>query len=234
MKVANHVVLVYRVVIAGDFVPQGKVVQSKPVSLYACAAKHEVQLSMPQARTLSTRELRRVLDHVAARKHAPRNRLMLLITHWAGMRVGEVAALRVQDVREATGSVRPEIRLAAEQTKGQHARVVFVSERLRKEITSYLKTLPNNVDGTAPLFGTQKREAFSANTLCQTLNVIYRRAGLDGASSHSGRRSFITTLASKGVGVRVLASLAGHRSIATTQRYIDVNDDMKRQAVELV
>ncbi len=189
---------------------------------------------MPQARTLSTRELRRVLDHVAARKHAPRNRLMLLITHWAGMRVGEVAALRVQDVREATGSVRPEIRLAAEQTKGQHARVVFVSERLRKEITSYLKTLPNNVDGTAPLFGTQKREAFSANTLCQTLNVIYRRAGLDGASSHSGRRSFITTLASKGVGVRVLASLAGHRSIATTQRYIDVNDDMKRQAVELV
>lgn len=58
--------------------------------------------------------------------------------------------------------------------------------------------------------------------------------GLDDATSHSGRRSSITTLASKGVGVRVLASLAGHRSIATTQRYIDVNDDMKRSAVELV
>jgi site-specific recombinase XerD len=52
--------------------------------------------------------------------------------------------------------------------------------------------------------------------------------------SHSGRRSFITTLASKGIGVRVLASLAGHKSIATTQAYIDVNDDMKRAAVELV
>jgi integrase/recombinase XerD len=234
MKYTNHEVLGYRIVIADNFGPQGKVVQPKPVSLYACAAKHEVQLQMPQARTLSARELRRVLDHVAARKHAPRNRLMLLMTHWAGMRVGEVAALRLQDVREATGSVRPEIRLAAEQTKGQHARVVFVSERLRKEIASYLRTLPSDMDGMTPLFGTQKRETFSANTLCQTLNVIYRRAGLDGASSHSGRRSFITTLASKGVGVRVLASLAGHRSIATTQRYIDVNDDMKRQAVELV
>jgi integrase/recombinase XerD len=36
------------------------------------------------------------------------------------------------------------------------------------------------------------------------------------------------------VSVRVLASIAGHRSIATTQRYIDVNDEMKRQAVELI
>ncbi len=44
----------------------------------------------------------------------------------------------------------------------------------------------------------------------------------------------IATLASNGVGVRVLASLAGHRSIATTQAYIDVNDDQKRAAVELV
>jgi site-specific recombinase XerD len=60
------------------------------------------------------------------------------------------------------------------------------------------------------------------------------RAGLDGATSHSGRRSFITTLASKGIGVRVLASLAGHESIATTQAYIHVNDEMKRAAVELV
>jgi site-specific recombinase XerD len=41
-------------------------------------------------------------------------------------------------------------------------------------------------------------------------------------------------VASKGVGVRVLAELNGHRSIATTQRYIDVNDDMLRKAVELV
>ena len=68
----------------------------------------------------------------------------------------------------------------------------------------------------------------------QTFNTIYAGAGLDGATSHSGRRTFITTLASKGVGVRVLASLAGHRSIATTQAYIDVNDEMKRAAVELV
>jgi integrase/recombinase XerD len=48
------------------------------------------------------------------------------------------------------------------------------------------------------------------------------------------RRSFITNLAARGIGVRVLAELAGHRSIAVTQKYIDVNDDMKRNAVEMI
>jgi len=46
--------------------------------------------------------------------------------------------------------------------------------------------------------------------------------------------NFITSLAQKGVGVRVLASLAGHRNISVTQRYIDVNDDMLRDAVDLI
>jgi integrase/recombinase XerD len=155
------------------------------------------------------------------------------MTHWAGMRVGEVAALSIGDVRNADGSVKDEIRLNAAQTKGKHARTVFVNDKLRKEIASYLKAI-GSADPNRPVFRTQKRAAFSANTLCQTLNTIYRRAGIEGATSHSGRRTFVTTLASKGIGVRVLAALAGHRSIATTQAYIDVNDEMKRAAVELV
>ncbi|WP_043283540.1 tyrosine-type recombinase/integrase [Reyranella massiliensis] len=188
---------------------------------------------MPQAKTLTPKELRRVLDSIASNPHSARNRLMLLMTHWAGMRVGEVAAITVGDVLNTDGSVKHEIRLDAAQTKGKHARVVFMNDRLRKEISTYLKQIGAKNDGL-PLFRTQKRSAFSANTLCQTMNGIYRRAGIEGATSHSGRRSFVTTLASKGIGVRVLASLAGHRSIATTQAYIDVNDEMKRAAVELI
>ena len=61
-----------------------------------------------------------------------------------------------------------------------------------------------------------------------------RAVGISDATSHSGRRTFITNLAAKGIGVRVLAELAAHSSIATTQRYIDVNDEQLRAAVELV
>ena len=158
---------------------------------------------------------------------------MLLLTHWAAMRIGEVAALRVGDVLGKDGSVKSEIRLDAARTKGKHARTVYVSDRLRKELAAYVKQLPSAVQHDAPLFPTQKRTAFSANSLCQLVNLVYARAGMEGATSHSGRRSLITSLASKGVGVRVLAALAGHRSIATTQRYIDVNDDLLKRAVEL-
>lgn len=190
---------------------------------------------MGQAKTLTERELKRVLDLVALRRHAARDRAMLLLTYYAGLRVSEVALLRYADVLDSTGSVKPEIQLAAHQTKGGKPRTVYVGEKLRKELAAYAKTLPQSMaTADVPLFRTQKRAAFDPNTLCQHFHWLYRQAGLDGASSHSGRRTFITKLASKGVSVRVLAALAGHANIATTQAYIDVNDDMKRAAVQLL
>ena len=188
---------------------------------------------MSQARVLNPQELRRVLDHVATRRHNARNRAMLLLTHFAGMRVGEVAALRINDVLNGDGTIKDEVRLMPEQTKGKHARTVYLNERMQKEIGQYLRVLRIK-DPTKPLFYTQKQAGFSANSLTQYFFYLYRAVGIDGASSHSGRKTFLTSLASQGVSVFVLSSLAGHKSIATTQRYITVNDDMKRKAVELV
>lgn len=112
------------------------------------------------------------------------------------------------------------------------SRTVFLPEKLRKELSTYFATIDRS-DLTKPLFASQKRDHFSANTLCQHFYWLYKNANVV-ASSHSGRRTFITTLANKGVGVRVLMSLAGHKNISTTQAYIDINDEMKRRAVELI
>ena len=191
------------------------------------------ELQMARAKVLTTKELRRVLDHISTRPHAGRNRAILLLTHWAAMRIGEVAALRVEDILGKDGTVKSEIRLDAARTKAKRARTVYVNERLRKELTAYARQLPSVGSPDAAFFPTQKRTAFSANSLCQTVNLIYSRAGVEGATSHSGRRSLITSLASKGVGVRVLAAIAGHSDIRVTQAYIDVNSDMMRAAVEL-
>ena len=186
------------------------------------------------AKTVTTQELRRVLDHVATRKHAARNRLLVMTSHLAGLRASELANLRVGDVVDQDGRVRNEIRLRAEETKGGEARTVFVSERLQKEIAGYVKTSPAQ-SPTSKLFYTQKRHAdgFTANTMTQFFWHLYRAAGIE-ASSHSGRRYFITKMSAAGVSARAIMALAGHKNLATTQRYIDVHDDMLRKAVELV
>ena len=125
--------------------------------------------------------------------------------------------------------------MGGHQGKHNHARTIYLNTRLQAELAAYIQqrtTRPANF----PLFPTNRgdRCAFSANTLTQHFFWIYKRAGITGGSSHSGRKTFLTSLAGQGVSVFVLAALAGHKSIATTQRYITVNDDTKRRAVELV
>jgi integrase/recombinase XerD len=188
-----------------------------------------------QAKTLTAQEIRRVLDYVATRKHSERNRAMLLTMYYAGLRVKECASLRYDDVLDAEGKVRAEIRLSPEQTKGSKAGTVFVSDKLRKELQVYVKSVPPK-SLTDKLFYSQKRpsEGWNSNTLCQHFHYLFKSVGIEGASSHSPRRTLITNLADKGVGVRVLQSIARHANISTTQAYIDVNDEMKRKAVELI
>jgi integrase/recombinase XerD len=188
---------------------------------------------MSQARVLNPQELRRVLDHVATRRHSARNRAMLLLTHYAGMRVGEVAALRMYDVLNSDSTIKGEVRLMAEQTKGKHPRTVYLNERMQKELSNYIRCIRVK-DQSKPLFYTQKQSGFSANSLTQYFFYLYRACGLDGASSHSGRRSFLTGLANKGTAIHILKSLAGHRNISTTASYLYSNPSQLRAAVELV
>ena len=188
---------------------------------------------MAQAKTLTQAEFDQVLRFISTKKFALRNRVMFLISHWSGMRVGEIASLNIRDVINSDGTIRAEIRLLPEQTKGRHARTVYLPAKLQEELRAYIRCRCINRD-SEPVFYTSGGKPFTANSLCQLFFWLYRRAGIAGASSHSGRRNFITALAAKGISVRVLASLAGHRDISVTQKYIDINDDMKRAAVELI
>jgi integrase/recombinase XerD len=188
--------------------------------------------TVKQARTLTDKQLKMVLAHCATRRHAARDRCIIMFSFLAGLRAKELSALTVANVKDDRGERRDEFLLAANQTKGRKARLVYISSRLKKELETYLKSVQLRPICPA-LFQSQKGAAFSANTMCQLFLNIYSACGIDGASSHSGRRTFITTLAGKGVSVRVLAELAGHSSIAVTQRYIDVNEGQMKAAVEL-
>ena len=201
------------------------------------------ETEMKQARVLTEKELNLFLLYLSTKKHAARDRCMTLMSFHAGMRIGEIVATTVKDVLASDGTIRFEINLKAEQTKGKFGRTVVLADKLRKEIQSYLHARFKTKDLLAlaatdrynkPLFATQKREGFDNNTACYHFHMLYKAAGLNGASSHSGRRSFLTNLSAKSVPLKVLMELAGHRQAQTTMRYINVTSDMKRAAVELV
>ena len=64
----------------------------------------------------------------------------------------------------------------------------------------------------------------------------FKKLGFSGASSHSGRRTFITSAARKvstvGGSLRDIQSLAGHSSIQTTQRYVDTDPEAQRRLID--
>ena len=123
---------------------------------------------MSQAKTLNEQEIKQVLDYVSTKKYAKRDRVLILTSHLSGMRVGEIASLTVGHVLDVNGKIKNEIRLTAEQTKGNLPRTVFVSSKFKEELANYIQLIRTD-DKERSLFPTQKnpRMGFTANTLTQ-------------------------------------------------------------------
>jgi len=189
---------------------------------------------MKQAKLLTQAEQKRVYALIDVHRYSARNRAIFAISFFAGLRACEIAGLNVGDVFDANGDVRDTVYLAAGQTKGDEANTVLVSKRLEKALKAYAAKYPRHVSKPdAALFFSAKRGGFSAQTIVNLFARFYGFAVIKGASSHSGRRQFLTELADKGINVRVIQALARHKDISTTQRYIDYNESKLRNAIEL-
>ena len=168
------------------------------------------------------------------------------MSHLAGLRAKEIADLSLKDVLAEDGSIKDQIYLRPAQTKGSRGRTVLLPEKLRAELQDYIcarfrlqvKDLHviHYTDTSRALFYSQKSavRGFSPNTLAQWFGTLYSSVGIDGASSHSGRRYFATHLADNAVNPKVIQSLLGHRQIQTTLLYCSVSPKAMRAAVELL
>jgi len=187
---------------------------------------------MKQARLLKKDEFKRVLAIIDAHKHSERNRIIFYLSFYAGLRACEIASLRICDVIEDNRTVKSEIVLEAQMTKGSERQRVMISKALQKELQRFIDSHSASTALDIPLLRSQKGGAFTALTITQLFARFYDKAGIKGASSHSGRRQFITTLAEKQINVRVIQALARHKNLNTTMRYIDINDVKLQNAVE--
>ena len=156
---------------------------------------------MAQAKTLTKVELKRLFDVTrSCSRYAERDLTMLQLTHYYGMRLGEVAALRIADVVDENYKVQSEIVLATAITKSKRARRIFVPRQMHRQLQRYVNTLSLTLTPDTYLFSTQKQSHFTANTAAKHLQRLYTQAAISGATSHSGRRTWLTELSSKGVG----------------------------------
>ena len=190
---------------------------------------------MKQARLLTQVERRRLHSVISSQRHAVRNHTAVALSFYAGLRACEIAALRVGDVFDAAGAVLDTIHMSAHQTKGNASSTALVNSKLRKALQKYADAYPQRIaQPSSPLIFSAQGGGFTAQTMVNLFQHLYKIAGITGASSHSGRRQFVTELADKGINARVIQALARHSHLNTTMRYIDLNENKLRSAVELV
>ncbi|CAJ8041715.1 integrase family protein [Burkholderia pseudomallei] len=181
-----------------------------------------------QAKVLSESEFRRTVSVVKKEAHAKRNVALLYCSFGLGLRAKEMASLRIRHVLDDDGTLLDEVNLDGSMTKGGKQRHAYltnpkVAVALRDYIDERREAEGILFNYDAPLFRSQKGGQFTPNTVQQLFRRMYTKARLQGASSHSGRRTFATTLIEKGVDIKAVSKLMGHASIAMTARYVEDN-----------
>jgi integrase/recombinase XerD len=191
-----------------------------------------------QAKTVDPREQLRLLDHVSHFRHPERDRAIVLLSFKAGLRAIEIAKLTWSMVTDASGEIAEHIALADSAAKGRSGRLIPLHKELRKALVALRAARPDKFRAGLPVIYSERAPGLSANAVAVWFFERYREIAIEGASSHSGRRTFITVGAHRiveaGGSLRDVQQLAGHSSLATTQRYIDGDAVAKRKLIDLI
>ena len=192
-----------------------------------------------QAKVLTPGDLRRLLALTTESRFPERDRVMVLLAVRAGLRAREIANLSWGMVFDANGRITSMIEVRDCIAKRGSGRRVPMHPQLRGALVILRARLhADHTHSDAVVVRSRKGGAMRANSVVNWFIAICRIAGLQGCSSHSGRRTFITKAARAahraGASLRDVQMLAGHRSIETTQGYIDGDTDAQRRLVHLI
>jgi len=179
-----------------------------------------------KARVLTSVEFKRVVKMQESNKHSLRNITCLYISFYLMLRAKEISNLTISTLVDKSGNLKKEVLLKRRMTKGSKQRRCYLTnEKLRKVLTEYLEMRKKNntYHLDAPLILSQKKGAFTPDTMQKLFARMFASVGLDGATSHSGRRTGATNLFDNGVDVRNVQVLLGHSQISSTIIYLQEN-----------
>jgi integrase len=187
-----------------------------------------------QAKILSSDHVDDLLFFAERSRHPHRNRLIVLLSVKAGLRAAEIAKLTWHMVLSAGGEVGTVLELQDHAAKKGSGRSIPLHAELQQALT----IVRQSSTGLGPVIRSERGGAMTPLSIVIWFGRAYTALGFDGCSSHSGRRTFITRAARSvhkaGGSLRDVQLLAGHRSIQTTQRYIDGDSDAQRRLISLI
>lgn len=187
-----------------------------------------------QAKVLSDEHIGGLLFLAKSSRYPDRNRLIVLLSVKAGLRAAEIAKLTWEMVLEPSGKVADAIALHDSIAKKRSGRTIPIHPELRSALDKWR----TNQRPVGPVIKSERGGSMRPISIVNWFATAYQMLGLEGCSSHSGRRTFITRAARSvhrtGGSLRDVQLLAGHRSIQTTQRYIDGDSDAQRKLVALI
>ena len=191
------------------------------------------ELAQAAPRALSPEELRRFLRAVE-RCESLRDRAIALLLLNTALRIGECAALDVDDIAVSARKGRVVVR----EGKGDAYREVPLNAEARDALDSWTVARRQQLEASAEraLFVSRKGARLSTRALDLVIRALARDAGLV-LSAHTLRHTCLTRLVRGGADVVLVAELAGHRRLETTRRYslpsqADRQDAMERLRVE--
>lgn len=192
-----------------------------------------------QAKILSPRNVRKLLLVAGRGRFGHRDRLMVLLATHAGLRACEIARLTWGMVLDPNGQVSAAIDVRASIAKRGTGRRVPMHPKLRRALAKWKQELPQHcAQPDVEIVPSLRGGAMRPNSVVNWFVACCRKAGHEGCSSHSGRRTFITGAARRahwaGASLRDVQMLAGHRSIETTQAYIDGDSQAQRRLVSML
>jgi integrase len=190
-----------------------------------------------QAAYLSEKQIRNALSRTNEYKYSLRNRTIVELSIYSGLRAIEIASLRWEHLLDEHGRVGEVIKLTNDASKGKSGGLVPLNTKLKQTLTELLDSTVN-ISLKSNVIVNGKGQALKRQSVVNLLWSHYRRCDINGASSHSGRRTFITNAARKislvGGSVRDIQALARHKNLQTTQRYVEQNTEAQRKVVELL
>ena len=187
-----------------------------------------------QAKTLTKTQIEMVSNYLRSKRNGLRNQTIFLLSARAGLRAKEISNLTWDMVCTPTGEIDDNIHLTNQASKGNSGRIIPLHPSIQRNLRQLIKDKKRS----PYLVVTERSTKANAQTIVNMFRDWYQKTGLIGCSSHSGRRTFITTAAQKisivGGSLRDVQLLAGHSNLQTTQRYIECNNEAQRNVVNLL